>query len=110
MRQKIADVVRETLVETPNDVGAIELSERIADALMQNNTVIFPIPLGSTYYYVLERNGIYKGKFYYVKSAKFHYHSAERVIRDYGKLVFSTLEEAESKAKEMNTCVTSNSG
>ncbi|MBR2388139.1 MAG: hypothetical protein IKB02_09835 [Clostridia bacterium] len=72
----------------------------VADYLLANGVIVPPAPIGTKYYRVVEKQGKYKGVFYYIREAKLDYYNVGKALKDFGKTVFLSREEAEKALEE----------
>ena len=78
--------------------------EHIADHLLANGVIVPPCKVGSTIYMlVTKRPRVYCEPYTMIQKSKVTFGNLERVIRDFGKTVFLTREEAENALEERGT-------
>lgn len=62
---------------------------------MEGRVLVLPCQMGTAAYMVTSRWAKYAGRFYFVKQTVLSWHNAERFMREFGKTIFFTREEAE---------------
>ena len=77
-----------------------QTAQNIADHLLANGVIVPPAPIGTKYYRVVEKQGKYKGTFFYIREAKLDYYNLGKALKDFGKTVFFYKEEAEKALAE----------
>lgn len=101
---------RERLIELLNKVGENVLKfptdnfiESLADYLLSNGVIVPPCKVGDTIYIIVEQPAHSQRKYFrFIKKTILTYQNLERVLRDIGKTVFLTKEEAEKALEEMS--------
>lgn len=75
--------------------------DQITDYLLANGVIVPPCKVGDTVYMIVERRARITMPYYsFIKKTELTYCNMERVIKDFGKTVFLTKEEAEQALKE----------
>lgn len=83
-----------------DDWGDNEISD-IAEHLIKNGVIVPPVKVGDTIYMIVEkRTRITREYFRFIKKAKLTFLNLERVLKDWGKTVFLTKEQAEKALEE----------
>ena len=79
-----------------------ELAE-LKEKLESGRLVELPCKVGDTVYLICEKRWSVgkKETFLYIQKSKLTYGNMERVIKEYGKFVFLTKEQAEARLKEL---------
>ena len=75
-------------------------NEQLADYLLENGVIVPPVKVGDTIYMIVEKRAkISREYFHFIKKTKLTFLNLERVLKDWGKTVFLTKEEAEKALK-----------
>ena len=74
----------------------------LAEADKAGRVVVLPCKVGDTVYLIVtKRARVYMPEFSFVKKSRLTFSNMERVLRDFGKTVFLTREEAEKALEAM---------
>lgn len=74
--------------------------EEQADYLLENDVIVPPVKFDDTIYMIVEKRAkITREYFRFIKKTKLTFLNLERVLKDWGKTVFLTKEEAEKALK-----------
>lgn len=85
-----------------DDWGDNEISD-IAEYLLENGVIVPPVKIGDTLYMIVEkRSKISREYFHFIKKTKLTFLNLERVLKNWGKTVFLTKEQAEKALKEVS--------
>lgn len=93
MRDRLIDLIKRGGVIIP------ETAEAVADHLLANGVIVPPFPIGTKYYRIVNRTGKHAGEYQVIREAELNYYNIENVLRDFGKTVFLSREEAENALK-----------
>lgn len=80
--------------------NGICFTHRQTDYLLENGVIVPPVKVGDTIYMIVEKRAkITREYFRFIKKTKLTFLNLERVLKDWGKTVFLTKEEAEKALK-----------
>ena len=88
--------------------------DEVADYLLANGVIVLPFPIGTPYYRIVtKRAKVGLEYFKVIRRAELNWYNVEAVLKDFGKTVFLTREEAEkalAKEKKATYTVTAKNG
>ena len=101
-RDRLIELIKGAKKNTKGANSDLEREMLFVDYLLSSGVIVPPCPIGTKIYMlVTKRPKLNFPEFTFIKDSKLTFHNIERVIKDFGKEVFLTKEEAEQALKEM---------
>lgn len=93
-RERLIEKLTQAFNMADDNYGTPNIGQ-VADNLLENDVIIPPVKVGDTIYMIVEKRARTTREYFrFIKKTKLTFLNLERVLKDWGKTVFLTKEEA----------------